>query len=140
SSRSLDGTRVIASATHDTASAVAAITARGSTAFVSSGTWSLVGIELDAPIVSDESLRLNFSNEGGVFGTTRLLKNVMGLWMRQCCRRAYAQDGRDLSYQDLIEAAGREPGLVHLVDPDEASFARPEDIRHAIDEFCRKTG
>jgi len=84
---SMAGTPVVASASHDTGSAVAAITARDGTAFISSGTWSLVGIELDAPVLTPDAMRLNFSNEGGVAGTTRLLKNVMGLWMLQSCRR-----------------------------------------------------
>ena len=78
---SLNGTPVIAPGSHDTASAVAAITARGNAAFISSGTWSLIGTELPAPILSEEAMRFNFTNEGGVGGTTRLLKNVMGLWM-----------------------------------------------------------
>jgi rhamnulokinase len=140
SSRWLEGTPVIASATHDTASAVAAIAARGNTAFLSSGTWSLVGIELDAPIISPESFRMNFSNEGGVFGTTRVLKNVMGMWILQCCRRSWSNAGRTFTYAELTEAAEREPGLGCLIDPDDPSFACPDDMTIAIDEFCRKTG
>lgn len=139
-SRAMDGTPVIASASHDTASAVAAITARGNTAFISSGTWSLVGIELDAPLITPAALKLNFSNEGGVNGTTRLLKNVMGLWMLQCCRRSWAHAGRHPTYDELIEAAAGEPGFRHLVDPDEGSFARPDDMPAAIDRFCQRTG
>ena len=140
SCRALEGTPVIASASHDTASAVAAITARGNTAFLSSGTWSLIGIELDAPIITPHSLKLNFSNEGGVYGTTRLLKNVMGLWMLQCCRRSWTDMGRSFAYGELMDAAGREPGFRHLVDPDDGSFARPEDMPAAIDRFCQRTG
>ena len=136
---SLDGTPVIASATHDTAAAVAAITARGNTAFVSSGTWSLVGIELDAPIITPDSLRLNFSNEGGVSGTTRFLKNVMGLWMLQSCRRSWAEAGGTFDYGELMEAAGREPAFAHLVDPDDLSFIHPHDMTAAIDRFCART-
>ena len=86
----LAGTPVIASASHDTASAVAAITARDGVAFISSGTWSLVGIEIDEPVLTPRAMQLNFSNEGGVEGTTRLLKNVMGLWLLQGCRRSWA--------------------------------------------------
>lgn len=138
--RALQGASVVACGSHDTASAVAAITARNDTAFISSGTWSLVGIELDAPVISATALQLNFSNEGGVAGTTRLLKNVMGLWMLQGCRRSWADAGRTLSYGELMEAAGREPGFGHLVDPDDASFARPDDMPGAIDRFCKKTG
>ena len=88
SNSALPGTPVIAPASHDTGSAVAAVVARDGTAFISSGTWSLVGTELDSPLITNESSRLNFTNEGGVCGTTRLLKNVMGLWMLQCCRQA----------------------------------------------------
>jgi rhamnulokinase len=138
--QALEGTCVVACASHDTASAVAAITARGDTAFISSGTWSLVGIETEEPVMTPKALRLNFSNEGGVCRTTRLLKNVMGLWMLQCCRRSWADLGRKFAYGELMEAAGREPGFRHLVDPDDASFARPDDMPQAIDRFCRKTG
>jgi rhamnulokinase len=136
----LAGTPVIAPATHDTGSAVAAISAREGTAFLSSGTWSLIGTEIDAPIITDDALRLNFTNEGGVCGTTRLLKNVVGLWMLQCCRRAWEAKGRDYDYRELMEVAGREPGFRHLVDPNHPSFLRPDDMPRAIDERCRKTG
>jgi len=97
-SSSLSATPVIAPASHDTGSAVAAIAAREGTAFLSSGTWSLVGTEVDAPIVNSEALRLNFTNEGGVAGTTRFLKNVMGLWMLQCCRQVWAAQGPCYQY------------------------------------------
>jgi len=90
---SLVGTTVIAPACHDTGSAVAAISARDGTAFLSSGTWSLIGTELDSPVITSEALRLNFTNEGGVNGTTRLLKNVMGLWMLQGCRQSWTAQG-----------------------------------------------
>jgi rhamnulokinase len=136
----LTGTPVIASASHDTASAVAAIHARRDTAFLSSGTWSLLGIECDSPVLTPEALRLNFSNEGGVGRTTRLLKNVMGLWMLQSCRRSWAASGRDFTYGDLMDAAGREAGFQHLVDPDDTSFIRPDDMPRAIDRFCERTG
>jgi len=135
----LTGTPVVASASHDTASAVAAITAREGTAFISSGTWSLVGTELDAPVLTPRAMQLNFSNEGGVEGTTRLLKNVMGLWLLQGCRRSWSQRSLQLSYAELMDAAAKEPGFRHLVDPDEASFSNPEDMPNAIDRFCRKT-
>ncbi len=101
----LAGTRVIAPACHDTGSAVAAISAREGTAFLSSGTWSLMGTELDAPIITAEALRLNFTNEGGVNGTTRLLKNVMGLWMLQCCRQSWTAHGQCYDYRELMELA-----------------------------------
>src|SRR5258708_27602885 len=85
----LAGTTIVAPACHDTGSAVAAISARDGTAFLSSGTWSLLGTELDSPVITSDALRLNFTNEGGINGTTRLLKNAMGLWMLQCCRQSW---------------------------------------------------
>jgi rhamnulokinase len=139
-SSSLQGTPIIAPASHDTASAAAAISARGNTAFLSSGTWSLIGKELDAPVITDQALRMNFTNEGGVFGTTRLLKNVMGLWMLQGCRRAWVAQGRhDCSYRELIAAAAKAPAFSSLVDPDDTSFLNPADMTEAINAFCRKT-
>jgi rhamnulokinase len=136
---SLSGTRVIAPASHDTGSAVAAIEARDGTAFLSSGTWSLMGTELEAPVITPESLRLNFTNEGGVNGTTRLLKNVMGLWMLQCCRQTWESQGRYYEYRELMELAAHEPGFQHTVDPDNESFLRPPDMPAAIDQFCART-
>jgi rhamnulokinase len=138
-SGALAGTPIIASASHDTASAVAAITARDNTAFLSSGTWSLVGMEVDAPVLTTEAMRMNFSNEGGVCQTTRLLKNVMGLWMLQGCRKSWSDRGHDLSYGELVDAASREPAFGHLVDPDDGSFLAPNDMPAAIDRFCVKT-
>jgi len=135
----LSGTPVIAPASHDTGSAVAAIEARDGTAFLSSGTWSLMGTELDAPVITPESLRMNFTNEGGVNGTTRLLKNVMGLWMLQCCRQCWEAQGRCYEYHELMELAAREPAFQHMVDPDDESFLRPPDMPAAIDRFCAKT-
>jgi rhamnulokinase len=137
---SLMSTIVIAPACHDTGSAVAAISARKGTAFISSGTWSLVGTELDAPVITAESLRLNFTNEGGVGGTTRFLKNVMGLWMLQGCRQSWASQGHAYEYRDLMDVAAKENGFLHLVDPDHESFLRPSDMPTAIGDFCRRTG
>ena len=136
---SLAGTPVIAPACHDTGSAVAAITARDGTAFLSSGTWSLIGTELDAPVITSEALRLNFTNEGGVNGTTRLLKNVMGLWMLQGCRNCWSARGQNSDYGELVELAGCAPAFAHLVDPDDEVFLHPTDMLTAIDQFCRKT-
>jgi rhamnulokinase len=135
----LRGTPVIAPASHDTGSAVAAITARDGTAFLSSGTWSLIGTELDAPVVTPEALKSNFTNEGGVNGTTRLLKNVMGLWMLQGCKDCWTQRGLTSDYKELIDLASVEPAFAHLVDPDDESFLHPADMLGAIDDFCRKT-
>jgi len=135
----LSGTSVIAPACHDTGSAVAAISAREGTAFISSGTWSLVGTELDSPVVTPQALQMNFTNEGGVNGTTRLLKNVMGLWILQGCRQSWIAHGHTYDYRELMELASREPAFGHLVDPDDESFLRAPDMPSAIDQFCRKT-
>jgi rhamnulokinase len=139
-SPSLTSINVIAPACHDTGSAVAAISARNGTAFISSGTWSLVGTELDAPVITAESLRLNFTNEGGVSGTTRFLKNVMGLWMLQGCRQSWTSQGHAYEYRELMNLAAQEAGFQHLVDPDHDSFLRPSDMPSAIGAFCRRTG
>jgi rhamnulokinase len=136
---SLAGTIVIAPACHDTGSAVAAISAGDGTAFLSSGTWSLLGTELDAPVITPDALRLNFTNEGGVNGTTRLLKNVMGLWMLQGCRQSWTAQGHRYDYRELIELAARATPFRHLVDPDDESFLRPPDMLAAIDQFCMQT-
>src|SRR5579872_4492645 len=135
----LAGTTVIAPACHDTGSAVAAISARDGTAFLSSGTWSLLGTELDAPVLTSEALKLNFTNEGGVQGTTRLLKNVMGLWMLQGCRNCWSARGQSSDYRELVELASGAPAFAHLVDPDDESFLRAADMPAAIDHFCKKT-
>ena len=138
-SSQLAGTAVIAPACHDTGSAVAAISARDGTAFLSSGTWSLVGTELDAPVITSDALRLNFTNEGGVNGTTRLLKNVMGLWMLQGCRQSLTAHGSSYDYRELMELASQEASFRHLVDPDDESFLRPTDMPSAINQFCSRT-
>jgi rhamnulokinase len=136
---SLAGTPVIAPACHDTGSAVAAITARDGTAFLSSGTWSLIGTEIDKPVLTPGSLKANFTNEGGVNGTTRLLKNVMGLWMLQGCRNCWNALGQTAEYSELIELSRNETPFAHLIDPDDESFLRSSDMPGAIDAFCKKT-
>jgi rhamnulokinase len=118
---------------------VAAISAREGTVFLSSGTWSLLGTEIDAPIITPEALRLNFTNEGGVNGTTRFLKNVMGLWMLQGCRNAWKAQGKSYEYGGLMAMAGAENAFAHLVNPDDESFLRASDMPGAVDEFCRRT-
>lgn len=133
--------RVIAPATHDTGSAVAAVPARGdSWAFISSGTWSLLGTELPQPLVTDAALAANFTNEGGVAGTTRFLKNIMGLWLVQECRRAWEKAGKVYSYDELVKLAEAAKPFVSLVDPDDPAFLLPPNMPAAIAEFCRKTG
>ena len=132
---------VIAPATHDTASAVAAVPAAGSGwAYISSGTWSLVGVELPAPLVTDAAREYNFTNEGGVAGTTRLLKNVMGLWLVQECRRIWERQGQTFGYEELARLAEAAPPFVSLVDPDDTSFILPPSMPAALGEFCRRSG
>jgi rhamnulokinase len=133
------GTPVIAPATHDTASAVAAISTQGGGAFLSSGTWSLVGTEVAQPVITPEAMRLNFTNEGGVQGTTRLLKNVMGLWILQSCRNTWAATGQCPEQAQLLDQAGCEPPFLSLFDPDHESFVRPQDMPVAIRRFCERT-
>jgi len=135
----LRDTPVIAPATHDTGSAVAAVTARDGTAFLSSGTWSLLGTEVDAPVISGESLRSNFTNEGGIGGTTRLLKNVMGLWILQRCRDLWAKEDHRAGNESLMEVASQGERFASLIDPDHESFLHPRDMAASIDQFCSRT-
>lgn len=125
---------VIAVAGHDTASAVAAVPAADRDfAYLSSGTWSLMGIETDAPVISADTQRLNFTNEGGVNGTIRLLKNICGLWILERCR---AQWGA-VPYDVLIDEARAAEPFRSLINPDEASFSNPSDMVETIRTFCR---
>src|SRR5262249_48430219 len=137
----LAGTPVVAPACHDTASAVAAVSLDGQTAFLSSGTWSLLGTEVPAPIMSAKARDLNFTNEGGVAGTIRLLKNINGLWMLQGCRRVWQTQGANEPYDDLLSAAA-DPKLAFrsLVDPDHGMFLNPGDMTAAIASYCRQRG
>ncbi|HSD28880.1 MAG TPA: rhamnulokinase family protein, partial [Vicinamibacteria bacterium] len=131
---------VIAVGGHDTALAVAAIPARGRDfAYVSSGTWSLLGAEIEAPCITDASLAANFTNEGGVCGTIRFLKNLCGLWLVQECRRAWAKGGKADSYDDLAAMASAAPAFRSLVDVDRPDFAAPGDMPGRLQAFCRRT-
>jgi len=136
----LAGTPVVAPACHDTASAVASVCAGGTTAFISSGTWSLLGTEIDAPVITAKTRDLNFTNEGGVCGTIRLLKNIGGLWLLQACRRAWAAEGQPLDYDTLLSAA-RDDGLAFqsLIDPDHHAFLNPTNMPAQIARYCRQT-
>jgi rhamnulokinase len=137
----LQGVPVIAPATHDTASAVAAVPARGSSwVYLSSGTWSLLGVELAEPLVNEAALANNFTNEGGVGGTVRFLKNVMGLWLVQECRRAWERAGQSYSYDELTRLAAAAPPFASLVDPDHRSFWLPPNMPAALADFCVRTG
>jgi rhamnulokinase len=131
---------VIAPATHDTASAVVAVPAQGdSWAFLSSGTWSLIGVELPQPLVNDETLAANMTNEGGIAGTTRLLKNVMGLWLVQECRRTWEKAGNSYSYEQLVSSAQAAPSFASLIDPDDSRFLAPQNMPATIAAYCRAT-
>ena len=142
----LGAARVIVPGTHDTASAVVAVPAaeppssRPDWCYVSLGTWALVGVELDRPLVTPECLALNFTNEGGVGGTTRLLKNVCGLWLVQQCRAAWRRQGRNWTWDELADMAALAPPLATLVDADHPTLLAPADMPEAIRELARATG
>jgi rhamnulokinase len=132
---------VILPASHDTGSAVAAVPASVQDfVYLSSGTWSLIGVEIPKPILTADALANNFTNEGGVFGTFRLLKNIMGLWLVQECRRTWAQEGDELSYDDLTALADQAPAFGPLVEPDAAEFLPPGGMPERIRAYCRRTG
>jgi rhamnulokinase len=137
----LRGTTVVAPATHDTASAVASVPfRRPGAAYISAGTWSLVGLELSEPLIDDRSFAANLTNEGGVQGTLRVLRNVTGLWLLHECRRAWALEGVELSFDELVTMAGESPPHGSLIDPDDPSFAAPGDMPGRIRAFCVRTG
>ena len=108
--------------------------------YLSSGTWSLLGVEVPRPVINAETMRYNFTNEGGVAGTTRLLKNIMGLWLVQECRRTWARAGREWSYEELIARAQVAPPFAALVDPDDTSFLAPGDMPARLAAYCTRTG
>jgi rhamnulokinase len=139
----LGAINVVAPPTHDTASAVAGVpTANTGTpnwAYLSSGTWSLMGVEVTKASLSQRTLDLNLTNEGGLDGTYRLLKNIMGLWLVQQCKRAFEAAGKKYDYDQLTRLATDAPPLRSLVNPDDQSFLNPPSMPKAIQEFCRKT-
>ncbi len=112
----------------------------GGWAYISSGTWSLMGVELKQPIVGQAALEANFTNEGGVGGTTRFLKNIMGLWLVQECRRAWERSGTAYSYDELMRQAETATPFASLVDPDDPSFILPANMPATLADFCRKSG
>ncbi len=138
----LGAVRVIAPATHDTGSAVAAtpVSRPGGWGYISSGTWSLVGVELQQPIMTEAALAANCTNEGGVFGTTRFLKNVMGLWLLQECQRRWARDGHVTDYDTLLADVDGVPAFAALIDPDDPRFLAPEDMPAAINRYLVEHG
>ena len=137
----LAGARVVLPGSHDTASAVVGTPlASGSTAFLSSGTWSLIGLEVPQPVISDVSLAANLTNEGGVDGTIRLLRNVVGLWLVQESRRALWPDREAPTYEKLAGLAETAPAFTAFIDPDDERFLRPGDLPARVREFCVETG
>ncbi|RMF04763.1 MAG: rhamnulokinase [Chloroflexi bacterium] len=135
---------VIAPAGHDTACAVAAVPVSAADknrfAYISSGTWSLMGTELPAPVITEKSLEYNVTNEGGVENTIRLLKNLGGLWLVQECRRVWAQQGQEYSFAELAELAAAAPPFTGLIDPDAPDFFAPGDMPARIRDFCATHG
>ena len=126
---------------HDTASAVAAIPFVGDhSAFISSGTWSLMGSLLDQPVINSQSLAFNFTNEGGVGGKYRFLKNISALWLVQECRRTWAADGHNYSYDELTGLAEQAPAFRSLVNPSDPCFLSPGDMPKRIQRYCVATG
>ena len=132
--------KVVAPASHDTASAVAATPLSDENAvYISSGTWSLVGMEIREPIITDKSLAYNFTNEGGVYGTFRFLRNVTGMWLIAECRRIWAREGNEFTYEQLTQMAAEAQPFKCFVDPDDPRFLAPENMLDAIRSFCRDT-
>lgn len=130
----------IAVAGHDTGSAIVSVPAKGENwAYLSSGTWSLLGIESPVPLVSEKSLDMNFTNEGGVEGTTRFLKNIMGMWLIQECKRIWDQES-ELSWQEIVDLSNTAEPFKSLINPDETMFLNPGDMPLAIQDYCKKTG
>jgi rhamnulokinase len=136
----LEGVRVVAPATHDTGSAVAGTPLRDAWAYVSSGTWSLVGVERARPLISSEVARSNFTNEGGAFGTIRFLKNVTGLWILESCRREWGERGLDVDYESLLDEVSSIEGCGAIIFPDDQRFFNPAVMLDAIDQQLVETG
>ncbi len=139
----LSGVGVVLPGSHDTASAVMAVPASGAPSerpnwcYISSGTWSLMGVEVPRPVVTEKCQALNFTNEGGVGNTIRLLKNIGGLWLVQECRRIWNQAGGDFGWDDLTLMADVSPPLVSVINPDDPSLLAPADMPEAIRALCR---
>ncbi|HYW95874.1 MAG TPA: rhamnulokinase family protein [Bacteroidales bacterium] len=132
---------VVAVCSHDTGSAIVAVPAQGDDwAYISSGTWSLMGVENHRPVINARSAEYNFTNEGGAAGTYRFLKNIMGLWLLQQCRKSWSRSGRMISYGDLVDVGQTAGPFSTFIDPDYMGFYNPIDMPLAIDEYCLKTG
>ena len=133
--------RIVVPACHDTGSAVVAVPAQNRDfAWISSGTWSIMGAEVQEPCVNEKALEYNVTNEGGVFGTWRLSKNIMGLWLVQECKRTWAHQGQDLSYDEITRLASEAKPFLAALDPDDPQFFHPGDMPERIRKYCVKTG
>jgi len=132
--------QVVASAGHDTASAVAGLPMERGGLWLSSGTWSILGVESEKPVTTPEAYAAKLSNEGGVNKTTRLLHNVSGLWIIQECRRYWAERGEEMSYAELARLAEEAQPHTAYIDPNDPVFALPGDMPEKIEAFCEKTG
>ena len=131
---------VIAVAGHDTGSAVLAAPAENENfAYLSSGTWSLMGIESAEPVINEETYALNFTNEGGADGSVRLLKNICGMWLIEQCKKEWEKDGA-VSYNEIVKAAQEATPFQSFINPDSPCFASPLSMTHSIKEYCRQTG
>jgi rhamnulokinase len=136
----IEQTPVIAVAGHDTASAIAAVPAENENfAYLSSGTWSLMGIEVKEPIISEQSFALNFTNEGGIEGTTRFLKNITGMWLLEQCRKEWELLGQSYTYDEIVRLSDSVDGFQSIIDPDYPGFANPESMTNAIIAYCTDT-
>ncbi|MEG2240226.1 MAG: rhamnulokinase family protein [Alistipes sp.] len=132
---------VVAVAGHDTASAVAAVPAQNERfAYLSSGTWSLMGIEVRDAVITPQTAAYNITNEGGVEGTTRLLKNITGMWLLEQCLKTWTQQGRAYDYPTMIKRAEAASAFRSMIDPDDACFANPQNMPQAISAYCTRTG
>jgi rhamnulokinase len=126
---------------HDTASAIVAVPAKGDNwAYLSSGTWSLLGVELNTPLINDDTYKNNYTNEGGAFETIRFLKNVSGLWLLQESKRIWEEEGIKYSYDDLIQNAKKAKPFQGFIDTDAEIFLKPDNMPKAINEYFVKTG
>jgi rhamnulokinase len=134
------GLRIVVPACHDTGSAVVAVPARNQDfAWISSGTWSIMGAEVREPCVDEKALGYNFTNEGGVFGTWRLSKNIMGLWLVQECKRTWERQGSNLSYDEITQLASEAKPFLAVINPDDDSFFHPGDMPARIQGYCART-
>lgn len=130
---------VIAVAGHDTASAVVSVPAENARfAYLSSGTWSLMGIETESPIITEQSFTHNFTNEGGIEGTTRFLKNITGMWLLEECRKEWKKMGRDYSYSEIVSLAKSAQDFATIINPDDPCFAAPASMTEAIVSYCKR--